>query len=145
MKNEHYPLTSDDESCFFEFESIGPKGVIQKVILIDYLDFNTWNLAFGDKTETDWTDESVSNNGDMVRVISTVIAAALEFSAKYPTRDISIQPLDERRKKLYNLVFQRNIQDIEEIFYVFGTCEGKYLEYQPNYFFDLFILSRKNH
>jgi hypothetical protein len=144
MKNEHYPFVKNVESSYFEFESIGPKGVIRKVIAIEFMDENAWNIAFGDKTDADWTDKSISNNGDMVKVIATVIAAVLEFSATYPTRNLVIQPLDERRKSLYNLVFQKNMEDIEQIFEIWGSFNGDFLEYSPQIHCDIFFLSRKS-
>ena len=39
---------------------------------------------------------------------------------KYPDRTVYIEPVDEKRKKLYNLVFQRHFVEIEPLFDVIG-------------------------
>ena len=143
MKHEHYPFSSDEEGCFFEFESIGPKGVIQKVISIDHYKGDLWNLAFGDKTDDGWTDDVVSNNLDLMKVMATVVAAALEFSRRHPKRRICVHPLDERRKILYNAIFKRHYEEIGAVFDVFGQIRDSTFRYDPVFTFDEFYISRK--
>ncbi len=142
MKHEHYPFFSDEESCFFEFESIGPKGIIQKVVSFDYVSDKLWNLAFGDKTNDGWADDVVSNNNDLFKVMSTVIAATIVFSDRYPKRAIQITPLDDRRELLYNAIFERHFDEISKTFDVYGLFEGMIVPYDPTQSFNEFYISR---
>ncbi len=75
MKYDKYQLESDTDLFLFEFESVGPKGKIKK--LVQYTPTNIkdiYNLGFGDKDETtgDIDDRIVTNNGDSTKVLATV-------------------------------------------------------------------------
>lgn len=145
MIQDHYPLFANETREIFTFESIGPKGRIAKIIVFDLLQGNVWNLGFGDQLADDWDDAAISNNGDIVRVISTVAQAALDFSERWPERRILINPVDEKRKRFYNTIFKRRYHEITQVFEVKGWIkQGIYL-YAPERSFDLFLLTRKNH
>ncbi len=145
MIGETYNLKPDENFEVFEFESVGLQGRISKVIVFSFYYENTWNLGFGDQKMdgNNWDDKVVSNNGDLVRVISTVAKAVYDFSDKWPNRQILIVPVDERRKKLYNRVFQKHVQEIPPEFEVLGFRNQKLQDYSPILFFDWFLLSRK--
>ena len=144
MTKNSYPLHFGERRETFEFESIGPKGVIIKVIEFSFMAENLWNLAFGDKIDDDWSDSIVSNNEDLVRVISTVAKAVFEFSDRWPTRQIYIEPVDEKRKRLYHSIFHRHFETIELDFQIFGLANEKADFYDSALFYDAFILLRKS-
>jgi len=143
MIRESYSLIANENREVFAFESIGPRGRIAKIVVFDLVEGNVWNLGFGDRHDGDWDDEAISNNGDLVRVISTVAQAALQFSDRWPERRILISPVDEKRKRLYNTIFKRRHHEILQTFEVVGlTAQGVRL-YEPDIFFHLFLLTRK--
>jgi len=145
MIQESYPLQSDDNREVFAFESIGNKGRIAKIIVFDLIVDDIWNLGFGDQQSDGWDDEVISNNGDLVRVISTVAQAALLFSKKWPERRILINPVDEKRKRLYNAIFKRRQNEISQYFEITGSTEHGVQRYEPQILFNLFLLSPKRH
>lgn len=72
MQKEKYPYESDIANARFEFDSIGPNGIIRKTI--DYKKVGTWrdglhvyNLAFGD-----WDEENNSINDHQGQIIMIV-------------------------------------------------------------------------
>ncbi len=143
MIQESYPLTADENREVFVFDSIGIKGRIAKIIVFDLVAEDVWNLGFGDRNNDDWDDEIISNNGDLVKVVSTVAQAAFQFSDRWPERRILINPVDEKRKKLYNTIFKRRHPEIEQIFEVTGMTAQGVRWYKPDIFFHLFLLTRK--
>lgn len=141
MIEETYPLKADPSLVEFTFESIGPKGRIEKIIQFTPFGDGRWNLGFADRRDDKWDDEVVSNNGDLVRVISTVACAAYLFSKKWPKRQIFISPVDEKRKRLYNSIFKRHFQTISATFLILGIDELGIRPFEPAYFYDEFTHS----
>ena len=87
MKLERYQLKTSDNIKVFEFVSEGPKGRIEKIIQLSETNLKGfYNLAFGDKNpETGVLDDlAISNNGDMDKILATVVAAVLAFTERNP-------------------------------------------------------------
>lgn len=146
MKGEGYPLKSSQNFTKFEFVSLGVKGKIKKVIVFQCLSNGWWNLAFGDKSdlEDDFDDAVVSNNGDVKKIIQTVVNAVYDFTETYPEREIFIQPVDSRRGTLYNLVFKHHWLAISKNFKVFGSTDFiNLVKYNPRFEYQFFLLKRK--
>ena len=143
MVNKHYEYLSFNSNTTYYFQSEGKQGIIPKVIVFTPLEDDDWNLAFGDLYQTDIDDAVISNNHDIVKVLSTIAKVVYEFSAHYPSRNIIIEPVDEKRKKLYNHVFRRNYEDICLVFDVIGTVNGKKEAYSSKKTYDIFKLKRK--
>ena len=79
MKGEGYATVSNTDRTLFHFDSIGAKGAIPKVVEFYQLRENLWNLAFGDKQESGFDDEIISNNQDVRMVMQTVANIAYNF------------------------------------------------------------------
>lgn len=62
-----YLTESNEENTRFQFQSIGKRGVFEKVIFFTPLTFDTYNLALLDYDELTgkYDDLSVTDNGDM--------------------------------------------------------------------------------
>ena len=121
MIAETYTIEQNETGTQFLFFSEGDKGRILKAVFISHYEQHRWNLAFGD-VGADWEidDKAKTNNNDVLKVLGTVAQAALIFSETYPNRSLMIFPVDEKRKRLYNLVFQRRLTEIQLIFHIFG-------------------------
>ncbi|MEK7253825.1 MAG: hypothetical protein AAB316_03715 [Bacteroidota bacterium] len=147
-KREAYDLSFNYELTDFRFESIGRQGVILKAIEFRFYRKGRWNLAFGDVKGKYWTDDVVSDNGDMRKVLQTVANAVHLFLSRYPGRKVWIEPLSRKHKFLYNRIFQQKHEEIAEEFEVRGVLlledENELTEaYQPGKIYDAFILSLK--
>ena len=142
LKESYTYLVSPDKTIYL-FQSEGKNGKITKVIAFTLVGRNLWNVGFGDLNEEQIDDSVVSNNHDIVKLISTVAKAIYEFSDKFPSRRIQIKPVDEKRKRLYNHVFRRNYEAINAIFQIKGINQMKKENYSPENFYDNFELKRK--
>ena len=81
--------------------------------------------------QNSFSDSVVSNNADIYKVMNTVAVALYQFLEEYPERIIRIAPVDDKRKRLYNIIFQRRIHEIESNFDVFAKKGNKFEVYSP--------------
>ncbi len=144
MITESYEYISLVKHTYYYFESEGSQGKIAKIVTFSRLNNKYWNLGFGDLQGNKINDSVVSNNNDIIKIISTVAKIAYEFSDKFPKRGLEINPIDEKRKSLYNHFFRRNYATIDANFHILGVNnEGDEEIYSPKKNYDLFRLKRK--
>ena len=143
MITDSYPYFATKNKTSFVFESTGNQGTIIKIILFTLLESGEWNLGFGDWNNGEIDDLTISNNHDLIKVIQTVAKATYVFFEEYPESIVIIKPVDERRKRLYNLVFQRHIQAIELVFNVVGIINDVKEPFLPKKMYDNFEITLK--
>lgn len=144
MIKDVYDYYPSQDMMSFLFLSEGPQGTIPKIIIFTRQEKNKWNLAFGDLKEDDFDDLVISNNQDAMKIIRTVASTAIEFLKTYPKRSIFIRPVDQKRKTLYNYVFQKYFKEINTIFDVIGTIQNTEESYLPVNFYDSFTITLKS-
>ena len=87
----HYPrydYSAEDELNIFEFDSIGIKGKITKIVQYTEMSKKGYcNLGFGDldNTTKEVNDGVITNNGDGQKVLATVVSTLYAFTGKNPT------------------------------------------------------------
>jgi hypothetical protein len=144
MIEETYPYFPIEDNLFYGFFSEGVKGRIPKVIIFTSEEKDKWNLAFGDWKNNDIDDSVMTNNHDVVKVIGTVAKATYAFFDNYPNAILVIKPVDEKRKKLYNIVFQRHFEAIKNQFKIIGFIGKQRRIYSSKKMYDSFELSLKS-
>ena len=87
MNYPRYDYSTDDKLNLFEFESVGKKGRIIKIV--QYTEMSVkgyYNLGFGDLDEKtrEINDEVVTNNGDGQKVLATVVSTIYSFTGQNP-------------------------------------------------------------
>lgn len=123
MKNPKYPYKSEQKFKHFEFISEGPKGLIRK--MVEYTETgneNVYNLGFGDYDEKtgNINDKIVTNNGDSLKVLSTVVSTLYAFTAKYPNAKVFATGTSESRTRLYRMGISNNLEELKQDFLVYG-------------------------
>lgn len=121
MNAPKYDYTSNDERLAYLFFSVG-NSIIAKIVVYEPIDTNTYNLAFGDydfQTQT-IDDKKVSNNGDTVKVLATVIQTIRDFFGVYPHAGVQIQGSTPTRTRLYQKIIRDNFTEIETEFSIFA-------------------------
>jgi hypothetical protein len=145
-KQEGYAYSIDEANTRYAFVSTGPKGDIVKVVLFEEIAQGFWNLSFGDLTiDGDFDDSIVTDNNDMRMVLQSIANIIHEFFDHHPDSEVYFEPVDKRRKLLYNRIFQERHEEILPVFNVSGVFKQplrrvKYL-HQTSY--DCFIVKRK--
>lgn len=123
MIGETYETTSTQNKTRFLFESVGNKGIITKAVLFHKMGLTRYNFGFGDlkrigSEEVD--DKVISNNGDFVKVLSTVAKCAFQFLEIHPGALLEIKPVDPPRNRLYHAILVRHYDFIEQNFDIRG-------------------------
>jgi hypothetical protein len=143
MITDAYVYLSTNDKTQYAFESEGIQGKIIKIVKFSQLNNGYWNLGFGDWEDGNINDKVISNNQDAIKVIKTVAKVTIEFFKEYPKSIVVIDPVDEKRKKLYNIAFQRHYKEIEPIFNVIGFFENKKVKFSLGKDYDGFEISLK--
>jgi hypothetical protein len=146
MKLPRYPLRSSENLLTFEFNSVGLKGSIVK--LIQYSETNlkgVYNLAFGDKDmNTGQIDDFViSNNGDSEKVLATVVASVYAFTDLYPDTYIYATGSTLARTRLYRIGISRYLDEVMEDFEIYGEFDGDWQPFERDVDYISFLVKRK--
>jgi len=131
MKYPRYQYSSDKDLHVFEFVSIGRKGSIKKIV--QYTEMSVegyYNLAFGDLNEEtgDIDDRVITNNGDSLKVLSTVASSVYAFTGKYPKTKVFATGSSESRTRLYRMGISNNLEELKEDFLVYGLTKDEIFE-----------------
>jgi hypothetical protein len=148
MNLDQYPIASDSSNLTYEFESIGPKGIIKKVIQyepVTNISKNVYNLSFGDlnKISGKIDDTVVSNNSDTKKILLTVARSGLEFSTKFPHAHILIAGSTRSRTRLYQMAFRQYFDEIDKLFDIQGYIENDWRKFESGINYEAFLLTKK--
>jgi hypothetical protein len=143
MITDSYEFLTTARKTRYIFESEGNQGKIIKIVIFTPLEKGEWNLGFGDLREGIIDDSIVSNNQDVFMVMKTIAKIIFVFFQEYPNSIIVIKPVDEKRKRLYNAIFQRHFKDIDPDFNIIGLLENKKNSYSSQINYDSFEISLK--
>jgi hypothetical protein len=144
MTGENYELFSYSGRIAFLFNSEGPKGVIAKIVLFEHLGGKYYNLAFGDLENYNLNDRVISNNADTRKVISTIFKAINIFFEFHPNAVVQINPVDEKREKLYNFILKNRFDEIDQNYLVKGIAGRKKENYNSKKMYERFEISKKH-
>ena len=146
MMEDRYPVNVSKNVEIFEFDSMGPRGVVRKVVR--YTEINLkgfYNLGFGDKDPLTGfiSDLSVTNNEDSRKVLATVAATLYAFTDYHPGANIIATGSTEARTRLYRIGITNNLAAIEKDFIVFGMIENDWESFRKNIRYGAFLVRRR--
>lgn len=137
-----FTMTSKNETgTDYEFTSIGPKGFIRKTIRFTLMDYNYYNLAFGDidpKTKEVFDNINSSNN-DHEMILSTVAAAVETFTREHPQAIIYAEGSTPSRTRLYRICITKYWNDITSQFHILGCQNEEWQPFIQNETYDAFL------
>ncbi len=115
-----------------------------KVVLFTIDNDNLWNLGFGDLIKGKIDDSVITNNYDIPKVMRTIAKIIYDFFEQHPDRIVVIKPVDDKRKRIYNLIFQRHFEEIKDTFELLGIDSYQVEAYSTKKDYDFFILKLKS-
>ncbi len=152
MNYEKYNNVSANSNFLkYEFNSFGPKGVIQKCIhFTETSNAQIFNLAFGNLLENGSIDDlAIDNNLDRNKILATVVSIIYEFSYHYPEKWVFFCGSTIERTRLYRMAITTNFEELSNDFEILGVIDDIELGfvYKPfqkgiNYFG--FLIKQKN-
>lgn len=145
MNYQPYTFRSDEENTSFFFQSVGKRGIFDKLILLRPLSEEHYNLALLDyNIDThEYSDISVTDNGDMPEVLATVMKAILFFLDKYPERKVNFQGSTRSRTRLYQIAINKIYPDIKKDLTIYGWINSEWIAFEPNLSFESFLIGKR--
>ena len=147
MLNDHYKVRVSENVEAFEFDSVGPKGTVRKVVR--YIEINLkgfYNLGFGDKDEETGfiSDLSITNNEDSQKVLSTVAATLYVFIETHPSATVIATGSTGARTRLYRIGISNNLAEIEKDFVILGLKGEEWEPFRKNTNYLAFLVRKKS-
>ena len=127
------------------FESIGQNGSIIKVVMFTEMRHGLYNLGFGDyDSKTNQVDDKiVSDNGNMIKVIATVVGIALTFLSENPMTYLYIEGSTPLRTQFYNRIINRNYDNLIAFYEIYGfKNDGIPEAFQKNTPYESFLIRK---
>ncbi len=148
MNRTKYFYKSEEEFKIYSFYSEGIKGVIKKMVVFSHTgEGNIYNLGFGDYNAETQTidDETITNNGDSLKVLATVASTVYAFTEKYPDALVFATGNNSVRTRLYRMGITNNLEEIKVDFEVFGLRIDNNIweEFIAGEDYEAFIVKRK--
>ena len=109
----------------YTFTSVGRKRIEKVVDFADLGMKNVFNLAFGDLLpDGSVNDTANSNNGDIIKVLSTVISIMRDFTTKNPQAQVTFTGSTPERTKLYARILRSHYLDFSKEFAISGFVKS---------------------
>lgn len=114
------PYIHDRESSTrYRFMSTGRRPVEKIVEFTPLVIRNMFNLGFGDLLTDGSIDDKVnSNNGDIIKILSTVIHIVKDFTNSNPGAKIAFKGSTKERTVLYQRVIKTYLNDFKKDFLI---------------------------
>jgi hypothetical protein len=146
MTLNRYNYSTNNSYLDFEFDSIGPKGSIKKVVRFTEVEDGIYNLGFGDldgKTG-EIKDSIATNNADTEKVLPTIALIAFDFTSRHPGVIIYIEGSSKSRTRLYQINIAKYLPDINALFEIHGLFAGEWLPFCTGTNYAAFIAWRRS-
>ncbi|SFD10609.1 hypothetical protein SAMN05518672_101502 [Chitinophaga sp. CF118] len=150
MRLDQYKFIANETFASFTFNSVGPNGIIKKVInyqQVDALADGTpvINLGFGDWDEQKGKvdDSIISNNQDREKILATVASTILMYTEKYGKLPIVAKGSSPAKTRLYQMGINANRTEVENLFSVFGLLNKNWVKFESGQNYEAFLVIRK--
>lgn len=115
----------------YTFVSVGRHGEIPKIVIFQEIEENFFNLFLGDFiNDTVGSDQNITDNGDMPKVMATVIQILKLFLSRHANAAVSITGSEWIRKRLCARIAYTHYKSLCAVFEIQCT-EGYGLGYKP--------------
>ncbi|HEY4147649.1 MAG TPA: hypothetical protein VGM41_01905 [Chitinophagaceae bacterium] len=149
MNLDKYSYSKAETHREYYFHSEGPRGRIKKMVRFQssYIErTRCYNLVLGDWLEDNSIDHLVvTNNGDTEKLLATVAAIVMDFTLLFEDAVIYTIGSTVTRTRRYQMSISKTLDEIEEIFNIYGYTKGQWEIFQKNINYDAFLVSRKEH
>jgi hypothetical protein len=139
---EKYTYFTNHNGLDYEFESIGPKGIIKKVARFSKMKaLNTFNFGFGDLNEvTGEIDDTISsNNADQEKIIGTLGNIIVDFLHQNINSQIYIEGTDVYRTRFYQIYLSRYYDELNKSFLIFGFKDRNWSSFKKGVNYEAFL------
>jgi hypothetical protein len=137
-----------DDYSEYKFVSVGPNGSITKFIVFKRLFVETlYNLSLLDvMPDGTYSDTHFSNNNDLRKILATILEVVIDYTEKFPDRQIFFQGSDEEGKRisLYHKAISKHLFVLEKEFHIYGIADdGQEERFNPDSRYSAVLVMRK--
>jgi len=145
MDHEPYELHVNEEGTRFQFQSIGKRGIFEKIISLTPLSANIYNLALLDYNlnTQEHSDILITDNGDMPKVLVTVMAVVKNYLNIHADKKIYFEGSTPARTRLYQISIGKVYESLKFDFNIYGLENGSWYNFEPNINFEGFLIEKK--
>jgi hypothetical protein len=143
-----YPVTQIENKLIFYFQSRNSFGENPVLKVVRYAMFHKhgatyYNLGFGDydPRSNEVSDTTISDNGDMRKILATVVSTLKVFFQENPNETVHINGSDRVRKAYYHKLVVDYSNSIEEFYVVRGRSSGKIEPFQKGKSYEFILIS----
>lgn len=132
----HY-LFDRTRASEYSFTSIGRRTITKNVVFTHTGVRNIFNMGFGDVLlDGSINDKANSNNGDIVKVLATIVHIMIDFTSELPDMEIFFTGSTPERTRLYTRILNTYYATFSKEFIIKGLIFDKsdYIEapFKPN-------------
>lgn len=144
MNKPTYQIQFSTNNRVFRFKSIGENGVIHKIVQFRKIKDNIYNLGFGDYDPITKIvdDEARSNNGDLEKILATIISIIAVFFDSYPDTIIYFEGSSPSRIRLYQIVINLFHEELLNSYQIFGTVNEMIEPFKKNVNYESFYIKK---
>ncbi|RAJ92997.1 hypothetical protein LX87_04509 [Larkinella arboricola] len=143
---EPYSYTISGDRKKFDFTSAGPKGRIPKLIEFSPVHEQIHQLGLTDRLANGESDLTLppTNNGDVYRVMSTVIESMVCFFNEHPDQWVWIKGASAKHRRLYHrfLTTQLPAKNSHYLFYGIQS-DQTWDAYQPGIDYESILVAKR--
>jgi hypothetical protein len=141
MDRPFYEFTILEDAYRYEFTSIGEKE-IRKVIVYQQTDLpDFFSLTLADVLPDGSLDVFVeSKNGNMEKILATVIQTILAFLFHNPEAKIAFSGSTAHRTRLYSIILTKEVEKVAHILTILGLSEKGLVPFERNEKYDGFVI-----
>jgi hypothetical protein len=124
MNEDRYiEIEKSNDYQTFMFVSQGRHGNLAKIVSFDEIVEleNVFNLSLGTILPDGKIDfETITNNGDRNKVLTTVVGIVVIFIEKHPGKNVYFAGSDDRRTLLYQRAIAYGYDELTQTFNIYG-------------------------
>ena len=146
MELDTYTFENENDDLFsYSFVSKGKNGNIIKIVQFTLMENGeSYNLSLGDyQPETSSINyDSISNNGDMNIVFTTISNIVIDFLSKFPKKYVFATGNTNNRTRLYRTGLSKYQNQIKEHFFLLGRKDGEWQIFEKEENYEAFLIKK---
>ncbi len=145
MDGPYYDFTASDDATVFWFKSTNGDKIIEKEVryTATFLP-DMYSLALVDVlSDGTVSDVSRPRQGDVEKVLATVIQTIHTFLATRPTATVAFAGSTDARTRLYQIAIVRELSKVESAFVLQGYLNGAFENFVPGTVYAAFAIRLK--
>ncbi|MCF2502647.1 hypothetical protein L0663_04610 [Dyadobacter sp. CY107] len=145
MDKPFYQFTVLNEARRFDFVSVGKEEISKTITFSKTEEPDIYTLMLANVRPNGSLDiRTVSNNGDMKKILVTVYKAIEIFLTDEPDAIVIFSGSSDARTRLYQISISKELSMLNDRFKVYGVTKDGFELFRANQRYCAFVISLKN-